>query len=97
MIRIFLVVASILGALSIPRADAAEQTVLFRVDKMSCALCPVTVRKAMGGVNGVSKVDVDFEHKVATVIFDDTRTNAAEIARASTNAGYPATPTTLGR
>ena len=35
---------------------AAEQTVTFAVDNMTCALCPLTVKTAMSGVNGVQSV-----------------------------------------
>ena len=59
---------------------------------MTCALCPITVRKAMERVEGVRSVEVDFEAKTASVAFDATATSAAEIAAASTNAGYPAKP-----
>lgn len=69
---------------------AAEQTVTFAVDKMTCALCPVTVKRAMEGVEGVRAVEIDFEVRTATVIFDTAATNADAIATASANAGYPA-------
>ena len=72
-------------------ATAAEwQSAIFAVDNMTCALCPVTVRKAMAGVSGVKSVSVDFEGKTATVMFDPAVTDPAAIAAASTNAGYPA-------
>ena len=57
---------------------------------MTCALCPVTVKKAMEGVAGVKSVTVDFDAKTATAVFDPSVTNADAIAAASTNAGYPA-------
>jgi len=60
---------------------------------MTCALCPVTVKKAMEGVPGVSSVTVDFDAKTATVVFDPSVTSADAIASASTNAGYPASVT----
>ncbi|MBB4630731.1 heavy-metal-associated domain-containing protein [Sphingosinicella soli] len=69
---------------------AAAQTTTFAIQNMTCALCPVTVRKAMEGVAGVRSVTVDFDAKTATVVFDPSVTNAAAIAAASTNAGYPA-------
>lgn len=72
------------------QAAEAEQTVTFEVPGMTCALCPVTVRKAMEGVQGVKKVDVNLEAKTATVVFDPSMTNAEAIATASANAGYPA-------
>ena len=72
-------------------ALAAEQTVTFTIDKMYCALCPITVSKAMEQVEGVSAVEVDFETKLAIVTFDDATTGWQQVALASTNAGYPST------
>lgn len=72
-------------------AILAEQTVLLNIERMSCALCPLTVRKAMERVDGVQQVDVDYDTRTATVTFDDSSTTAAEIAQASTDVGYPAT------
>jgi mercuric ion binding protein len=69
---------------------AAEQTATFTVENMTCALCPVTVKKAMAGVKGVRSVAVDFESKTATVVFDPSVATPDAIAAASTDAGYPA-------
>lgn len=76
----------------VQQAAAREQTVTFTVENMTCALCPVTVRKAMEGVAGVKSVAVDFKAKTAAVVFDPSAVSAADIATASTNAGYPAKP-----
>ena len=46
----------------------------------------------MERVDGVQQVDVDYDTRTATVTFDDSSTTAAEIAQASTDVGYPATP-----
>lgn len=73
------------------QAAAAEQRQIFTIENMTCALCPVTVKKAMEGVSGVKSVVIDFEAKTATVTFDATATTIEAIAAASTNAGYPAT------
>jgi mercuric ion binding protein len=80
-----LVVASCWSA-----AYAAEQTQTFTVEKMTCPVCPVTVKKAMEKVDGVKSVAVNFDAKTATVTFDDEITTTDEVAAASTNAGYPA-------
>lgn len=72
-------------------ALAAEQTVTFTIDKMYCALCPITVSKAMEGVEGVSEVEADYATKLAVATYDDVVTDWQEIALASANAGYPAT------
>ncbi|WP_027255742.1 cation transporter [Leisingera aquimarina] len=69
---------------------AAEETVTFAVENMTCALCPVTVKRAMAGVDGVRSVDVDFEAKTATVVFESAAKSAEAISEASANAGYPA-------
>jgi len=76
---------------SAAQAAVAEQTATFDVPGMTCALCPVTVRKAMEGVKGVRQVEVDFNARTATVVFDPSVTTTEAIAAASANAGYPAT------
>ncbi len=81
-----------LAAQSAKAPTPQTQRATFAVENMTCALCPVTVRRAMSGVSGVRSVQVDFDAKTATVVFDPSATNAATIAAASTNAGYPATP-----
>ncbi len=88
---LFLVPQSQVNAQSTTVAtEAATQT--FTIENMTCAMCPITVRKAMEGVEGVRSVDVDFEAKTATAVFNPSTTSAADIAAASTNAGYPAQP-----
>ncbi len=71
-------------------AISAEQTVSLNIERMSCALCPVTVRKAIERVDGVEHVDVDYDTKTATVTFDDSKTTKIDVAQASTDVGYPA-------
>lgn len=68
------------------------QTKVFRVEQMTCATCPIAVKTAMGAVKGVTSVEIDFDAKTATVTFDPAVATTAQIAAASTNAGYPATP-----
>jgi len=71
-------------------AWAAERSVTLDIQNMTCALCPITVSTAIKGVEGVRTVDVNFEAKTATVVFDDAVANVDTVAQASTNAGYPA-------
>ena len=71
---------------------ASVKTTTFLVDKMFCAACPITVKTAMAGVEGVKNVEIDFDAKTATVTFDPSIVSEAVIAAASTNAGYPAQP-----
>jgi len=71
-------------------ATSDETTVKFSVEKMTCATCPISVRKAMERVDGVKDVEVDFETKIATVVFDTSVTTASDIGNASTDVGFPA-------
>lgn len=68
------------------------ETRTFAVDHMTCGMCLVTVRRAMEGVAGVKAVEIDLDAETATVTYDPAITAPAEIAAASTNAGYPAKP-----
>jgi mercuric ion binding protein len=73
-------------------AFAAQRTVTFAVDNMTCAACPYIVKSSMAAVPGVADVTISFEAKIAIVTFDDGATNEDAIAAASMNAGYPVHP-----
>lgn len=68
---------------------AATETVTLSVPGMTCAACPITVKKALSRVEGVSQVDVAYEKREVAVIFDDAKTSAQKLTRATRNAGYP--------
>jgi len=68
-----------------------ELTITFDVQKMTCATCPIAVRKAMERVDGVKQVEVSLDNKSAIVTFDTNATTATEIGKASTDVGFPAT------
>jgi mercuric ion binding protein len=87
-----LTILATLVAFGAGTAQAAERTVKFSVDHMYCDACPLTVSKAMQGVNGVKAAKVDYKTKTAVVVFDDATATPEAIATASTNAGYPARP-----
>ncbi len=70
--------------------EAVQSEATFYVDNMTCALCPVTVKAAMSGVEGVKSVEIDFPARTAHVVFDPGLTDATAIAHASEQAGYPA-------
>jgi mercuric ion binding protein len=88
---------TLIGAITAASAAfAAERTVTFAVDNLTCASCPYIVKTAMAAIPGVSDVVVSFEAQTATVTFEDTKTNSDAIAAASANAGYPAHPRQQG-
>lgn len=85
-----LVVFSV-GTLSTIQAWAASQTVTLSVPTMNCALCPITVKKALTQVPGVRQAEVNFDKRLATVTFDDSRTSVDALTQATEDAGYPST------
>lgn len=80
------------GTTSEVQAAESERTATFVVERMTCALCRITVRKAVQKVEGVNTISVDIDAGTATVVFDPSITTPAEIGAAVTNAGYPAVP-----
>lgn len=69
---------------------AATQTVTLSVPGMTCAACPIMVKKALSKVEGVSKTDVSFDKREAIVTFDDAKTSVQKLTKATADAGYPA-------
>ncbi|OGA53268.1 MAG: mercuric transport protein periplasmic component [Betaproteobacteria bacterium RIFCSPLOWO2_12_FULL_63_13] len=76
---------------------AGSKTVTLTVSNMTCVTCPLTVKMALTKVEGVSKAAVDFDKKEAVVTFDDAKTNAAALVKATTDAGYPSAVNQTGK
>src|SRR5579859_594333 len=70
-------------------AWASPRTVTLNVSGMTCPACPVTVKKALEKVPGVSKIEVRYEKKQMLVTFDDAKTDTNALVKATTDAGYP--------
>ena len=77
------------GKLRAPHPLPASKTVTLNVPGMTCPACPITVKKALNKVSGVSKVEVSYEKKEARVTFDDTKTDTKALVKATTDAGFP--------
>ena len=90
-LKAMLVAVAMVFVLTAP-AWASPKTVTLNVSGMTCEACPVTVKKALQKVPGVSKIDVQYEKKQVVVTFDDTKTNVDALVKATTNAGYPSQP-----
>ena len=91
-----LVAAVAMLALAAP-AWASPKTVTLNVSGMTCEACPITVKKALQKVPGVSKIDVLYEKKQVVVTFDDSKTNTDALVKATANAGYPSQPEKTGK
>ena len=92
-----LLAAVIVQLVLVASAWASPQTVTLNVSGMTCPACPITVKKALEKVAGVSKVEVRFEKKQVLVTFDDAKTNTDALVKATTNAGYPSQPEKAGK
>ncbi len=77
-------------SLAILPALAAPRTAILSVSGMTCAACPITVKKALTRVPGVTKAEVDLDQRRAVVTYNAARTTPADLARAVSEAGYPA-------
>jgi len=85
-----LVLLIALGTFLGTSAWAAPQSVTLSVSGMTCAACPITVKKALTKVDGVINVEASFEEREVTVIFDDTKTDVQLLTKATESAGYSA-------
>ena len=79
-------------ALSSAAALAETKTVTLAVPGMDCEACPITVKKALSRVPGVSKVSASLAKKQAVVTYDDSKATLEALTKATANAGYPSTP-----
>jgi len=68
------------------------KTITLDVDKMTCNMCPVTVKKALKKVDGVTEVVAKYEgngNGWAKVTFDPSKTQIDDLTFATEEAGYP--------
>ena len=70
-------------------AQAAMQTVTLAVPSMDCPVCPITIKKALTKVPGVTDTKVDFDKREAVVTFDEAKATVQQLTQATGNAGYP--------
>lgn len=76
-------------AMPLAAVSAAPKAVTLDVQNMTCATCPITVKKSLEHVAGVSMVKIDFAKKTATVTYDPEKAQPEVLTAATANAGYP--------
>lgn len=81
----------LIATLPLMAVAATPATVALDVKNMTCATCPITVKKSLERVSGVSAVKVDYDKKTATVTYDTDKTKPDALTHATTNAGFPST------
>lgn len=85
------VLIALMATLPLAVLAATPKTVTLAVQKMTCELCPITVKKSLEKVPGVSAVKVDFDKKTATVTYDADTAQPEALTKATTDSGYPST------
>lgn len=70
---------------------AATQQVTLSVPDMNCAACPITIKKVLSKMGGVSQIEVSAKTRQAVVTYDDAKTNVQAMTTATANVGFPST------
>jgi len=68
------------------------KTITLDVDKMTCNMCPVTVKKALQKIDGVTDVVAKYEGEGigwVKVTYDPSKTTIDDLTFATEEAGYP--------
>jgi mercuric ion binding protein len=91
MFRILLASALALVGTAIA-AEPARAT--LDVPTMNCSLCPIAVSAVLREQPGVHEATADLATRTARVVFDPEKTSPARLAKAVSDAGYPASPRT---
>jgi len=60
--------------------------ITLKIEGMSCQHCVMSVKKAVGGIRGVSSSDVSIGS--AKIVFDESKAGRDEIIKAIQKAGY---------
>lgn len=68
----------------------ALREITLSVPGMDCPVCPITVRRALGNVDGVTEADADLKTREARVRFDPDRTDIDTLITAVRNSGFSA-------
>ena len=84
-------IASLAFVLPLAALAATPKTAVLDVQNMTCSMCPITVKKALQKVPGVTDARIDFDNKTATVTLDADKSDSAALVKATTDAGYPST------
>ncbi len=71
-------------------SEGTVKKVTLKVDGMSCASCPATVKSALKRIPGVISADVSYKEKKATISYYDGKVTVDEMIKAIEDAGYHA-------
>ena len=82
------VAALLLAAVSLASAQESKVATLY-ASKIYCEACAAVITKALRGVPGVGKVNVDVDKKEVMVQFDPARASVEDLTAATEKKGFP--------
>ena len=69
---------------------------VIKVKGMTCDHCVQTITKAVEGINGIARVQVDLEKRQVTVGFEENQTDLKAISAKIIEAGFEVVPRYAG-
>jgi mercuric ion binding protein len=80
--------ALLFACATVAAAQESKLATLY-ADKIYCSACAAVITKALRGVPGVSKVNVDVEKKEVLVQFDPAKASVEDLTAATARKGFP--------
>jgi Cu+-exporting ATPase len=69
-------------------SEESQREILMPISGMTCASCANAVQRAIGKLDGIKEVNVNYATEKARVVYDSSQTRISEIKNAVTKAGY---------
>jgi mercuric ion binding protein len=98
IVSVFILAAGLAIALigfntsTLSKESTNTREVTFKVDGMTCRMCPLTIKTALKRLDGLVDANVSYENKEAKVRYEERKVTVDEIIKAIENAGnYRAT------
>ena len=74
-----------------------DQLAVIRIEGMHCHKCELAIQRALTNQPGVHEVEVDFNSRQASVLFDRGAVTVGQLMEAINQTGYHATGFTQGQ
>lgn len=73
-------------------AQASVKTVTLDIEGMTCGQCAASINTALKKIEGVRKIDINFEQKGGTVEYDPAKVSEKTIVETVNKTGFKAQP-----
>ncbi len=80
-----------------PTDVSRDQLALIRIEGMHCHKCELAIQKALQKLPGVHEVEVDFNSRQASVLYDPAAANLGQFMEKVREAGYQPVGFTQGQ